>query len=324
MTVKQLIKPIKIQKLEAVNERLPLSHPQKMLIEDTLNRELAGYKGEVVLDYYLKFLNKAEFFILQNIRLEDTNGFFQIDALVISKSFMLIIDSKYLAGKITFDTELKQILQHYNGKEKVYSDPLLQVTLQENRLKKWMNKMKVPQMPLRSIVVFTNPSVLLELSLQSAKIDERIMRSQALLSRIEYYHNYFSVETIAEKEIKKLVKQIWKQHKPDIPDYLSKLSIASNDIIKGIQCDACFMFGMIRYNGIWICKKCNHKSKNAHLKALRDYVLIYSKEISNKQLREFLLVYSRSISQKILSSLKLKHTGTTKDRKYLLDLDDLQ
>ncbi|RFU60027.1 nuclease-related domain-containing protein [Bacillus sp. V59.32b] len=98
MIIKERKKPLKIQKLEALLRRLPSNHPKRQKISEELAKSLAGYYGEQSLDHYLSDLSESEYFILHDLRLSDKNErFFQLDSLLISSRFFLILEVKNIS-----------------------------------------------------------------------------------------------------------------------------------------------------------------------------------------------------------------------------------
>src|SRR5699024_3045331 len=83
-------------------------------------------------------------------------------------------------------------------------------------------------------------------------------------------------------------------------DVFHKFGIGKNEILQGVQCPECGALGMERLRYSWLCKKCKISSADAHLKALDDYALLISGEITNKQCRQFLLVNNRGTAHSIL------------------------
>ncbi|WP_367888742.1 nuclease-related domain-containing protein [Alteribacillus bidgolensis] len=54
----------------------------------------AGYKGEQSIDYPLTFLPSNKFYIRHGLRLFDGSHYFQIDTLILSWDFFLILEVK--------------------------------------------------------------------------------------------------------------------------------------------------------------------------------------------------------------------------------------
>lgn len=82
MILKERKIPLLIRKLEALLRRLPPHHPKIPLIQEELNKRIAGNKGEASLDFPLDFLDSQEFLIFHDIRLPDEHRFFQLDTLI--------------------------------------------------------------------------------------------------------------------------------------------------------------------------------------------------------------------------------------------------
>jgi hypothetical protein len=61
-----------------------------------------------------------------------------------------------------------------------------------------------------------------------------------------------------------------------------------------------------------------HKSKDAHLEGIGDYLYLIKPTITNSEAREFLHLPNNNVSQKNLQSSNLNSTGKTKNRFYFL------
>jgi Nuclease-related domain len=161
LIAKPLKKPIKIIKLEVLTKRLPMIHIKKKEIVNELSKSLAGYKGEQSLQYYLSFLAEDEYTILHDIRLCENNSyFFQMDVLILSLSFILILEVKNISGTIIFDETFQQMIRIKNEEEEVFPDPVLQVNHQKFQLGSLLKNKKFPNIPIETLVVMTNPSTL--------------------------------------------------------------------------------------------------------------------------------------------------------------------
>lgn len=106
--------------LEALCRRLPLNFPKYQQISEELGRRQAGYQGEIALDYYLRLLPINKYLILHDLNLPDGDYNCQIDTLLLTPEFALIIEVKNMTGKLIFDTENEQYTQINNDKEKGY------------------------------------------------------------------------------------------------------------------------------------------------------------------------------------------------------------
>ncbi|SFE88656.1 nuclease-related domain-containing protein [Alteribacillus iranensis] len=104
MIIKPRKVPLHLRKLRALERRLPHSHPKRPEIERDTAKWSAGYKGEQSIDDPLTFLPPHDFRILHDLHLYDGSHYFQIDTLIISSCFLLIIEVINISGTLIFDT----------------------------------------------------------------------------------------------------------------------------------------------------------------------------------------------------------------------------
>ncbi|MED2971677.1 nuclease-related domain-containing protein [Fictibacillus sp. B-59209] len=309
--------PIYIRKLEALLRRLPINHQKRTKIEQSYARQMAGYKGEKAIAYYLERLPKKEYTIFHGLRLLEGSYYFQMDYLILSSFFFLILEVKNLSGILTFDTNYRQLIRVNNEKEEAFPDPLLQVERQQNQLTSWLAVRKLPPIPIESLIVVSSPYTLIKNPL-TPDLSRNIIHGANLPSVISSLQARYTTQIMTNKEVNRAAKQFNKKHIPFNPDILSKFQIQPNELLTGVHCPVCSSIGMKKLYTNWICSLCDHSSKIAHLHSLDDYKLLVSSTITNRDLRGFLGLTSPSISAKILKSLNLPHTGTYKDRRYHL------
>src|SRR5699024_1454659 len=103
MFIKKIEQPLEISQMQALERRLSSHHLNKELIISQTKNLKTGYEGEQSLEYLLKFLPTEEYYILHNLRIPDPNGYFQIDFLILSLNFGLIVEVKNIYGTVTFD-----------------------------------------------------------------------------------------------------------------------------------------------------------------------------------------------------------------------------
>jgi hypothetical protein len=320
MLVKDRSKSLRIKKLEVFQRRLNQNHPKLLTISDELGGRLAGHHGEQSNDYFLKpFLSKG-YSILHDLRLAAHDSFFQIDTLLISTRYILILEIKYITGTLHFDHLNQVIRARDDGSEEAFQNPIYQVKRQRSHLTDWLSRNRVPNIPIHSLVVMSNPRTIIK-SLPSHKdVLQYVTHSPYLQERIQVFDKMHSVEKLTKKEISKLSKMLVRQHIPDNPDLLKRYQIKEKDIIKGVYCTECFYMPVVRKYGTWYCSKCSLKSMNLHLPTLEDYALLYGTSISNKGACDFLQISSRHVATRIFSSMNLPYTGSGKGRRYQLQL----
>src|SRR5690625_2930372 len=136
MIVKPRDIPTHILQTEALYRRIPSHHKNKAIIKKQARNLRTGFVGEESLDYIIRFLPEDTFQILHNLRLKDENGYFQMDTLIVSAHFVLIVEVKNIYGTITFDGMKQAIRTKDDGTDEGFDHPIVQVNLQQQRDRK--------------------------------------------------------------------------------------------------------------------------------------------------------------------------------------------
>lgn len=206
MNVKPRKTSLSIRKLEALIRRLPPYHPKLPFISEELSKKMAGYKGECSLDFYLEFLDPKQYFIFHDIRLKDDSRFFQTDTLIMTRSDLIIIEVKNIAGTIYFDPLFNQLIRIKEGKEMTFPNPLIQVKRHESQLKKWFRNNGLREMPIHSFIVISNPQTVIRTTPDNSLISQKVIHREAIPSKIIQFENSLHPSTFSEKELKKAIR----------------------------------------------------------------------------------------------------------------------
>jgi hypothetical protein len=305
-----------ILKLDALQERLHPQHVKLSLITEEFNKRWAGHKGEMSLDYVLSLLDPHEYAVFHGVRLKIDDTFFQIDTLLISQKFILILEVKNLAGTIYFDQVFNQLIQIKDGKENGLPDPLIQIKRQESQLFKWIKQNNLPSIPIYSLVVISNDKTLIKTSSDNKFISAKVIHKYLLPSKVTQITNSINKESYTDKELKKLIKTLKKKHEEANPPILQRYNISAGEILIGVTCERCRFRPLVRMHGSWYCSKCKNSDQNGHVRALKDYELLIGPVITNKEIKRFLNVGSRHVVLRLLKSLNLPTTGTKKGTTY--------
>ena len=160
MIAKKRVVPLKIRQLEALLRRLPPNHPKIPLIEQDLIKRRAGYRGEKNVDYHLSFL-PDEYLIFHGLRLVHQHPF-QIDTLILAPSFITAAEIKNISGTLFFEKHSQQVIRQSSKGEDGFSNPLLQVQRHKVQLQGWMEKMKLPELPIELLVIISSNSTIIK------------------------------------------------------------------------------------------------------------------------------------------------------------------
>ncbi|WP_147533201.1 nuclease-related domain-containing protein [Bacillus marasmi] len=308
----------KLEFLEAILGRIRSNHSMVPVIKEQLRREQSGHKGELTLDSYLHYLPYHDYYIIKGLRLaNDRHTHFQIDTLLLSPTHIPIIEAKNLAGTIEVDENRNQMIQ--NG-EIGYENPMLQAQFQLGELHRWLARHSFPIADLEYLVAMTNQSCVLK-TLAGSEAEYRVCRGRSVIPRLNQFSAKHQQVFYSQADLQYMSQFLLNHHVEPTFDIEKMYKIKRSEIPSGVHCPCCGTLGMKYHGGSWHCHRCGCKSKDAHLKALKDYYLIYGPEFTNKQFREFLGLESMNIASKLLVKLKLPNKGAKKNRVYILSLE---
>lgn len=308
--------PLEILALEALLRRIQPDHPKIPLLQTELAKRKKGYRGELSINYYLDLIDTPQFLILHDIRLRDGKTFFQIDTLILTPHFFLLLEVKNIAGTLYFEEESQQMIRTLNNEEEGMANPILQARRHSRQLRGWLTQRKLPILPLEYLVIISDPKTIIKSSRPS--IFTKIIHNAYLPFIFEKIEKRYTKEIVSMKELRKIAGSIEKHHTPKQPKLLTQFSLLETEIRKGVHCPKCNNFPIERKKGYWYCESCCSKSQDAYLESLQDYALLINPTVTNEELRDFLQLPSRKVAYRMLTSMNLTHTGQNKGRSYTL------
>ncbi|MEN0644993.1 nuclease-related domain-containing protein [Alkalicoccobacillus gibsonii] len=323
MTLKERVIPWKLQQLRAIERRMP-TVPAKL--KEDLNLYESGYRGEQNLDYHLSFLQGEDFEVLHDLRLRGENGFyFQIDCLVVTQHVLVIVEVKNMVGRFQFRDESGQMVRVWRGEEVVMPNPLNQIWRQQSQLSGWLVARRFPLIPIESLVVFSNPSTIIQSTEEGKQSLSRVIHAEGIVTRLEKISKKFSHngrKQLLPSTCRKLSEKLVQSHTPLYSSILELYNLHPQNLIKGVFCSQCNKPHMIRQSksGRWTCKHCNKNSKTAYVQALEDYYLLIKPTISNQELRDYLQIDSSAVAYQLLRKLDVKRTHKNKHCYYHLTI----
>ncbi|MFG6495471.1 nuclease-related domain-containing protein [Fictibacillus sp. UD] len=311
--------PIIINKLQSLLKRAPLYYGKHEEIQNALKKHISGYRGEQSLDYFYRYLPQNNLIFLHGIRILYEDYYFQIDTLIITSYFILIIESKNIAGHLYFESPYDPMIRTLNDQREAFDNPVEQVKRQSFHLMATLNNLISSSIPIESLVVITNPKTITEFSPTYNEARLKVIKSSGLVSKFAELSNKHRKEILQPKDSKRIVKYLIKNHTTEDPDVCSKFQIQPNHLLSGVFCPRCEIEVLLRRKRTWYCTVCKQNYNKAHEAALVDYALLISPSISNKSCKQFLSLTSTSQSYHLLHSLNLPFTGNRKSRIYHLD-----
>lgn len=320
--MKGLTPPQRLFLTEILKIRLIIGHSKYQEIEKDLAKRWAGYWGEIALANYVKELPHDKYLIFHDLQLQINGIHFQIDTLLLSKNYILIIEAKNIAGTLTFDNVFKQLIRtHEDGTEESFEDPRVQCQRLQSLLRNWLVKNGSNLLPVDSLVFFKSTSTILKTNPGDKTDFSRVCKGRDLFNKIEGMEQRYHQEKINTETMTKIGKLLLSQHSQQPIDILKEYNLTEKDIRSGVCCpnEKCNFIPMNYKRGNWNCPACQTSSKDAILKTLSHYFYLYKPTITNLELRNFLLLPSPDTTQKVVHRLNLQTTGKTKDRFYYLN-----
>ncbi|WP_342433590.1 nuclease-related domain-containing protein [Neobacillus sp. FSL H8-0543] len=294
-----------------------MNHPKRPIIKKDLGAWLKGYYGEKDADYYLSFLPEEKYLIFHGLRLKDTN-YFQMDLLLISTSFALIIEVKNISGKLIFKKGSNLVVKEFDNNEEGMPNPIQQVKRQQIQYMNWLNKRQLKGLPVESLVMISKTTTIVETTPDNHQIFQQLIYAESLLDKIRELGMKYQKPRISQKRLLQLSDTLLKEHKITIPDILQKYQISQSELIPGVQCSNCKSFPMKYFSANWHCSYCNFISKTAHFQTVDDYFLLINQTITRKQFAQVLQIEATSKAKNLLLALKLPNTGSKRGTRYNL------
>jgi hypothetical protein len=302
--------PLRLQQNIAVQSRLSPNHQLRPVLEKDAAKRWAGYLGERDVDYYLEFLEEDKYIILKDLRLINRHGF-QIDTLLLTPRMIVILEIKNISGTVFFHKQSNQMFRITKDMKEGFSNPIFQAKMHRFQLQNWMKQRKSPLMPIEYLVVFSNPSTMIETDRGNEQIFQNVLHANFLLEKISELESKYPDTALTKKTLQKLNQLLIAGHSPYLIDILTKYGILLSDIKPGVRCPECNFIPMMRISANWHCPNCKVISKSAHIHAVYDYLLLNNPAITNQQARDFLQISSRRVARAALSHLPLIGSGST-------------
>ncbi|WP_443138926.1 nuclease-related domain-containing protein [Piscibacillus sp. B03] len=298
-------------------------HSNYKKYEKSLYQERSGYFGERALDYPLK---KIQFphFVTHHTRLEVNHVNFQMDTNLWTPRYNLIIEAKDYTGHISLRDGFNQIVQQKEvaGQKvtNVYDDPVLQVEEQKLQLELWLETQGLPVLPIETLVVMTNPRVILNAT-QNSIYQEKVIPLSKLSSKLREINQHYNHEHLTLAETRRLASFVASQHQPWKPDVFHRLGLGPGEIRRGVRCPSCRTLPMKWERLRFECSECGLRSADAYIGALKEFFLLYGDQITNRQFRWWTGVESPRTANAMLKRAKLIKVGDNKKTFYRLSYD---
>lgn len=229
MIVKPLEPPISLLQTEALASRLHSDHTQKEEVRNDARILRAGYNGEKSLSYTISLIDKPSLHIFRNLRIQDGIGFFQIDNLIVSRHYCVIIEVKNIYGTVTFD-DMGQMIRTIGETDEGFRNPIEQVIKQEYRLRRWMQNNRLPSLPIERIIVFSHSATLLRNLTNERMIANLVIHEDRLFSKLTSIESKYPEPSITSRQLNRLSKKLLEAHSSQKLAILEKYAIRKEEL----------------------------------------------------------------------------------------------
>lgn len=313
--MKRSVSPIDFERTEPhiihaytrVLHRLPPEHPSQHDILSKIDMTRAGFNGECHVDRFLKQVNFTEpYAILKEVNLKsESHSFISIDTLIITQSYICVLEIKTIKGILKFQSNPPQLLKDVDRVITPLKCPEQQLNRNVKRLNKWLEKYGI-SLPIHSYIVLPYSKTHVALPPKFAKI---IMGCD-ISSYIEELNEYLPI--ISRETFDKLVSLINECQTSYFPPPLSyRYPIKYDHIQKGLLCSFCFTTIKEEKK----CPSCKKSTKHAKKEAVEDWFYLWKDSITTRECMEFIGLNEDAASY-LLRRLNLVPVGNGRGRKY--------
>jgi hypothetical protein len=305
---KKLLIPVRLLADQALLEHLPSGHPARAQIEDDLDKRNSGWIGEQNLAYYLDMFQIADFHVFYGLHLDDC----QIDVLILTPTFISLIEVKNYSGILIFTSESGQVIRRMGDHRDGFPNPPLQVGRHRELLRRWLTANGLPAIPIEADVVISNPSTIIENPTHSRRVQNHAFHAEQAPLKIQAMLEKHSGDRRYTPFLQQIETQLSQAHADPFANVLNTFNISPSELLRGVRCTRCRNYDMRRIYANWHCPHCGHKSKTAHESMILHYYLLLGQTMTNKQCREFLKLENAKLITDLLNKMNLQRAGTGK------------
>jgi rubredoxin len=299
--------------LIAAQSRLPDKHPMISVIASKQSILEAGIGGEqqvadVLGRYRFPFRNN----IFHDLSLS-SDTYFQIDHLLKTPHYGVVLETKNLAGSLEFRDNPPQLIQkREDGQIKYYESPVVQLERNIELFSAWLSERNI-DLPLYGAIVLAYPKQHVDIP----PADTKILFPNLVPPFIKSLPR--EGKGLDTSTFNWLSSELLRCHQTYIPKPVCEsYQIPVSAIKPGVRCVSCGNIGMNKIPRSWHCPVCKVTNHLAHEQTLNEWFLVVKRTITNRECREFLGVDIYT-ANRILNSMNLICKGTFKDRVYKMD-----
>ena len=296
--------------MEALVRRIRQDDAECTLFHEEFYRMQAGLAGELkVKNCLADHPFKNDYDILYNFECINERGFtHQIDALLITAHFVMVLEVKQIAGQLFYNRNLHEFSRRTEaGIEENLPNPFDQAYRHQLFIEDLLEKQAI-YIPVQHLVVIANYRAKLDPSLEPMPI----IHLSGLPTLIENLLEQFPVTDYNPSTLQALFENM----RQPLP---ARRQIEQSRLKSGVFCPRCeTTMAMLFHHGNWHCTVCHLKSREIVTRALQEYRILVGPQLTNRAFRAFTGIDSVFAASRILSQLNFQTTGHRKRRCYII------
>lgn len=309
----QLFRPEKVpSSFDAFTGRLSNSHPLYHQFQTQRQNQAAGNDGEQrLLRFLIEALHDRPSYILHNYHTTfASRASIQIDFVILTKTYILLLEVKNIKGHITFQQNPNQMIRLLDGQPQAMDCPLEQLSRNQHHFKKLVGNSDIP---IYTAVIWANRSTIF------TPLTTTSLHPILFLKQLPVFINTLDQLELPTHSVKPILKRLQSNATPLWRNNLCAFyGVMPVELSKGIQCLTCFT-PMRLHAKSWVCPVC--KIKNNHMLEANIITLfdILGDELKMRDLQMVLPYLKARNLTNLINAGSISHTFQKKNRVYTLN-----
>lgn len=299
-------KPVLLEAIPRLIARLHPEHPKVQFLQKHLYRIDAGYSGERNVDSYIERIQLPGVLkVFTDLHLRISPKYtFQIDTLIITERYILIIEVKTLKDTVIFvpnPPHLEQVLD--TGGEAVLDCPVYQIEANRSKLDQWFRQHGIHLNTL-GLLVLANPN--------TKVIDAPDNFPIIYKKQIPFYLQKLlpTKKFLTSHQIQDITRQINAEQQQFNPFPLcTYYHINPEDLRKGLLCRNCHGQLQRKNRETWHCPRCLKVAEDPYNDAIQDWLMLVKNSLNNEECRKFLMLKDKHAAGYALKKSPLVKKG---------------
>ncbi|MGK7376417.1 nuclease-related domain-containing protein [Planococcus sp. 1R117A] len=308
MFMKEREAPVLLEVLPRLMHRLKMEHED--IVSDHYKAR-AGFGGEQRIDELLKRIRWLEPpVIIGDLQLNER--FCQIDTVVLTPHFAVVLEVKNYSGTLSFDEQSFHMKQETrDGKFFGYNSPVTQAWNAREELLILFQRLGI-LLPVYTAVVLPYSTTLIEKAPKEVPVIYGYSLNR-FLSSLPRTGLPMSPQELAR------AGQLVIDHHTLFPqmNYQDVYRYQVKDLKKGVLCGSCGAVCARKSERVHVCVKCQSDVRDGYFRALDDWFEFVSPVISNAQCWEFLGLKDKHAAGYVLRKMGLASHGDSVQRVYM-------